>query len=377
MAKYKITKKGGIPYLAMKRKRGEEINIRELETISAHMPDGLLPIIYFQKKKEKLLMYNISSVVKLCDYMEKVINRNVFFGMVKSIIQTLKDCDRLHLDYRKMRLNYENVYIEPFSGVIKFVYAPLLISPEEGNIVELLNDLVLNAQFNMYESSTYVDEYLEYFISAQTFSIYDFEHFIHYLETGQKLGESDGDREKNKKNPLQYDPFQEVGRVETDTVQSRIRQGPYKEPERIEKSKTETSGGYQKVQQEEEDATFLLAIEDSDRTVLFEPEEIVRHSLIRIKTNEKILLEKFPFRIGKSADNNYSLSDNNVISRQHVILTEREHKLFVRDVGSKNHTYLNEQCLEVNQEVGMEPETILRLANEEFLYKKEEKTGMW
>lgn len=92
--------------------------------------------------------------------------------------------------------------------------------------------------------------------------------------------------------------------------------------------------------------------------------------LIRAKNNEKILLNKPVFRIGKEKSYvDYFISDNTAISRSHANIIERDGKFYVVDTNSTNHTFINGQMIQSNTEVEIVQGIIIRLANEDFEFK--------
>ena len=92
--------------------------------------------------------------------------------------------------------------------------------------------------------------------------------------------------------------------------------------------------------------------------------------LIRAKNNEKIMLDKPVFRIGKEKSYvDYFISDNTAISRSHANIISKDGEYFVVDTNSTNHTYVNGQMIQSNIETKIVHDTKLRLANEEFEFK--------
>ncbi len=92
--------------------------------------------------------------------------------------------------------------------------------------------------------------------------------------------------------------------------------------------------------------------------------------LIRSKNNEKILLNKSVFKIGKERSYvDYFIGDNTAISRSHANIITREGKYYIVDTNSTNHTYLNGQMLKSNAEVEIEQGSKIRLANEDFEFR--------
>lgn len=92
--------------------------------------------------------------------------------------------------------------------------------------------------------------------------------------------------------------------------------------------------------------------------------------LLRLKNNERILLNKPVFRIGKEKSYvDYFISDNTAISRSHADIMKREEGYYVVDRNSTNHTYVNDRMIQSGEEVLLEDGTKVRLANEEFEFQ--------
>ena len=92
--------------------------------------------------------------------------------------------------------------------------------------------------------------------------------------------------------------------------------------------------------------------------------------LIRTKNNEKILLDKPVFRIGKEKSYvDYFIGDNAAISRSHANVVNKDGEFFVVDTNSTNHTYVNGAMLASNVETKITDGTKIRLANEDFEFK--------
>ena len=96
----------------------------------------------------------------------------------------------------------------------------------------------------------------------------------------------------------------------------------------------------------------------------------VKPYLIRVKNNEKILLDKPVFRIGKEKSYvDYFIGDNTAISRSHANIVCKDGEYFVVDTNSTNHTYVNGTMLASNVETKVTDGAKIRLANEDFEFK--------
>lgn len=92
--------------------------------------------------------------------------------------------------------------------------------------------------------------------------------------------------------------------------------------------------------------------------------------LIRIKNNEKIMLNKPVFRIGKEKSYvDYFIGDNTAVSRSHANVITREGQYFVVDTNSTNHTFVNGAMIQSNVETEIAHGDKIRLANEDFEFK--------
>ena len=92
--------------------------------------------------------------------------------------------------------------------------------------------------------------------------------------------------------------------------------------------------------------------------------------LVRAKTNEKILLTKAVFRIGKEQSYaDYFVSDNPAISRSHAEFSLRNGQCFVTDMNSTNHTFVNGSMINSSVEIRLEHGDRVTLANEEFTFR--------
>lgn len=119
--------------------------------------------------------------------------------------------------------------------------------------------------------------------------------------------------------------------------------------------------------------TVVLTVPTSGETTVLlrqTPEEKASPHLIRKKNNEKILINKPVFRIGKERSYvDYFVADNTAISRSHANIIAREGQYFIVDTNSKNHTYVNGEMIDIDVEVPIEHGTLITLANENFEFR--------
>ena len=89
--------------------------------------------------------------------------------------------------------------------------------------------------------------------------------------------------------------------------------------------------------------------------------------LLRRKTGEKIYIPDTEFKIGKSQINaDYTISENQVISRVHCIVRRKNGVTFIEDNNSTNGTFVDGQKLEPHKEQFLKVGSVVKLGDEEF-----------
>lgn len=92
--------------------------------------------------------------------------------------------------------------------------------------------------------------------------------------------------------------------------------------------------------------------------------------LIRLTNNERIEIKGREFVIGRSAEQaDYPISENRWISNMHASIISTTDGCYIRDLGSMNHTYLNDNMIHGKTEIPIPNDAIIRLGNERFRFK--------
>ena len=92
--------------------------------------------------------------------------------------------------------------------------------------------------------------------------------------------------------------------------------------------------------------------------------------LIRVSTEERIMLNKAVFKIGKATRGvDYTVGGNGAISRQHAFIIQKDGVCYIKDNKSTNHTYVNGKRVEDGEEEILTHDSLVRLADEEFTFK--------
>lgn len=89
--------------------------------------------------------------------------------------------------------------------------------------------------------------------------------------------------------------------------------------------------------------------------------------LVRVKTGERIAINKPAFRIGKEKSYvDYFISDNTAISRSHADIIMKGGNYYIVDLNSTNHTFVNETIIESGTENLIKAGDKIRFGNEVF-----------
>ena len=105
------------------------------------------------------------------------------------------------------------------------------------------------------------------------------------------------------------------------------------------------------------------------QAVEIEPEQVLRPCLVRLSTNETIIIDSPYFTIGRGEENDYNISDNKYIGHRHCHIVCRDGQFYVVDDNSKNRTYIDGQMLIAETEFPICDGQGLKLANEQFTFR--------
>lgn len=91
---------------------------------------------------------------------------------------------------------------------------------------------------------------------------------------------------------------------------------------------------------------------------------IIRTILVRRSSGEKINIDKYPFVIGRNNTCDYTIMNNLAIGRQHVKIDCVNNNIVLTDLGSANHTFVEDS--QINGSTVLHDGMKIRLADEAF-----------
>ncbi|GAA6407278.1 hypothetical protein K040078D81_13950 [Blautia hominis] len=92
--------------------------------------------------------------------------------------------------------------------------------------------------------------------------------------------------------------------------------------------------------------------------------------LVRQSNNERVIIKKSLFRIGKEKSKVDYCLDNNSVSRVHAELRCIDDTFYIKDISSTNGTYINSERIEANKLYKIVHGDFIRIANEEFVFNE-------
>lgn len=350
MNKIEIVHKKKEKYVFIKLSPTEVLNTREVELLGKRQVRYLIsPEIKIKKKSE--LIYRVTNLVSLKEYLHAVTSKAIFLNCIISIIDMMKDAQQMMLYGKNFILNSDYIFVEPTTKALMYVYLPIVNYDAEYYIKNLFQSLVYDTVFNQLENCDYVRQYITYFQMHPNFSVFDFEMFIREMngeevKPGDKQVEIKNDEEKTISKSTM------LAQMATQNPQANVAH-----PSKLLNQERVVSG------------TTVLGATDYGTTVL-SPQQLnlkVNYgSLIRKKTGENIEITGDNFLVGQSNSADYAILDNTAVSRKHAVIINKNGKSYVIDQGSTNGTYIDDDKLTPNVETEICAGQRLRFADEEY-----------
>lgn len=106
---------------------------------------------------------------------------------------------------------------------------------------------------------------------------------------------------------------------------------------------------------------------EEEKTVKIPKAFAKKYYLKRKATSEEIYISKDGFTVGRRADCDFAIAGNMTISRCHMIFELEDGICRVRDCGSTNHVYVNDEKLEADGTLIVKSGDLIEIGNEKFI----------
>lgn len=121
-------------------------------------------------------------------------------------------------------------------------------------------------------------------------------------------------------------------------------------------------------------APITPAVQEVAATMLDEEEEVFAPYIVEKSTGRKISIESKNFKLGREPGTVDYVVSNPKVGRFHatIVLDMENRKAYIRDVNSKNGTFVDGKKIQSNINVELQEGVIFSLAREEYIYRTKE-----
>lgn len=361
---------------------GESIDEKELDRFSRVYLRGFLKP---KMVKRNLIEYTGPVGISLYERLKKPTNKREFLFILEQIVVAVQKLQANGMGLNNLVMDLQHVYINEVTKEIQFIYIPTMKNGLQNlNLVEFIESIAYSVKPADNKDNDFVARFIYFFKAMVPFDINKVESFVAKEDRSvintikkQNAGQSGFMTDKprhyydhyaGKEKSGDDDP---TGLLVEDDDPTGLLVDDEDDPTGLLVDDDEPTGllnaddndeatGHLPDNDADDDATGLLVGDDAD--ILFP-------TLFRVLTEETISINKPVFRIGKERSYvDYFVTNNIAVSRSHADIITRGSKYFVKDLNSKNHTYINNHELPIYMEVEIHDGDRLKLGNEEFIF---------
>lgn len=354
MAKYKVKAKECLLVVKVKLSFKEKLNARQLDFFSGKYIRGLLKA---RLLKKNVIEYSGPVGVSLHEWLKKPLSKYDFLFMMEQIVDVTQKLEMNGLSLNHLILDTKSVFINEATRELQFVFLPLEAPQTVPDVLSFMLSIIYSSIPMKEQESDYIPRYAYFIKGLSRFDAGKIEDYISredrsVVDTIKRynVGQSGFMTDNHVHYYEHYDNSEDeatglLSQSATDCFEGLDAAGKPDDPE----------------------ATGLLV--DEEATGLLNGAGAIDCSatLLRCITNEMIPLNKQVFRIGKEMScSDYCVNNNDKVSRSHADIVSRGERYFIKDLNSKNGTFVNGTIILVGQEMEIFDGDHIRLANEEF-----------
>lgn len=358
----------------VKMPSGKKIDEKELNSFSRIYIRGFMKAKIVKKNQVE---YSGPTGISLYNRMQKPMSKRDFLFVLEHVVVAAQKIRANGLKIHHLVMDLRHVYINEATKEVQFIYLPIKDYMPTTNLVVFVDSIVNSAKMENAEDVAFVAELKWHLQNMHPYTVDGIEEFIARADKSvidsikkQGSGHSGFMTSKQQHYYEYYDKKQEeVDDEPTGLLQENMISTPANDG-----WNDEATG----LLSEEEDNETALLVEDSDDegTTLLEEEDVVvapphYATLYRMSTQETISVDKPVFRLGKEKSYvDYFVNNNSAVSRSHADVITRIERHYIKDLNSKNRTFVNSRPIEVQVEVELFEGDRIRLGNEEFIFHK-------
>ena len=375
MIKYKAKTKDCLLTVKVKLPLGSSLNERELDFFSRKLLRGFFKP---QVLKKNLIVYTGPVGISLYERLQKPISKYDFFFIIEQIVDASMKLQKNGLPWNKVVWDLQHTFVNETTKEVQLIYLPLDTVPADNSIMDFIENIIYSAKPFDEHDPDFVSSFVYYIKALPGYDPNKIEKHIAEEDRSVvntiKKHTTGGSGFMTDKRKDYYDHYEQKNADSDDEATGLLRDDD--EATGLLRDDDEATG----LLSESED-TALLDDDDDEATGLLTEngDEMPAHrttvtnvhfpTLYRVLTDEKISVNKPVFRLGKEKSYvDYFVTNNIAVSRSHADIITRGNKYYVRDLNSKNHTYINEQMIPIQIEVEIHNGDRLKLGNEEFVF---------
>ena len=375
MIKYKAKTKDCLLTVKVKLPLGSSLNERELDFFSRKLLRGFFKP---QVLKKNLIVYTGPVGISLYERLQKPISKYDFFFIIEQIVDASMKLQKNGLPWNKVVWDLQHTFVNETTKEVQLIYLPLDTVPADNSIMDFIENIIYSAKPFDEHDPDFVSSFVYYIKALPGYDPNKIEKHIAEEDRSVvntiKKHTTGGSGFMTDKRKDYYDHYEQKNADSDDEATGLLRDDDEATGLLVEEE--EATG----LLSESED-TALLDDDDDEATGLLTEngDEMPAHrttvtnvhfpTLYRVLTDEKISVNKPVFRLGKEKSYvDYFVTNNIAVSRSHADIITRGNKYYVRDLNSKNHTYINEQMIPIQIEVEIHNGDRLKLGNEEFVF---------
>lgn len=363
---------------------GENVDEKELDRFSRVFLRGFLKP---KLVKKNLIEYTGPVGISLYERLKKPTTKRDFLFILEQIVVAVQKLQANSMGLNNLLMNLQYVYINEVTKEIQFIYIPLVKGVQNLNLIEFIEAVVYSVKPADEKDNEFVSRFIYFFKAMKPFDISKVEAFVakedrSVVNTIKKQNAGQSGFMTNKPQHY-YDHYEEKKKTEEDDDPTGLLTEDDDPTGLLVESRDDDATGLLDDNDEatgllnnsddDDDATGLLTNfgdEEEATGLLVENNANVRFpTLFRVLNEETISINKPVFRLGKERSYvDYFVTNNIAVSRSHADIITRGNKYFVKDLNSKNRTYINDQELPIHMEVEIHDGDRLKLGNEEFVF---------
>lgn len=399
MINYKVKSKDFILTVKVKFPSNSNLNERELDFFSRKLFRGFFKP---QKLKKNILLYTGPVGISLYERLKRPISKYDFFFIIEQIVDSSLKLQKNGFPWNKVVWDIQHSFINETTKEVQLIYLPIDNFSAGNNILTFIESIIYSSKPFDEHDPDFISRFV-YFIKSlpgydpgkiESYIIKEDRSVVNTIKkhtTGSSGFMTDKPKdyydhyEKKKQMPdeedtglLEEEEDEDTGLLdeENDEATGLLNEEPYiceHMPADEATGLLDESEGTALLEDygDDNDGATGLLTEDGNVIPARQTVSVKKHfpTLHRVLTDENISVNKPVFRLGKEKSYvDYFVASNVAVSRSHADIITRGNKYYVRDLNSKNHTYINDQIIPIQVEVEIHDGDRLKLANEEFVF---------